>query len=247
MPTFIDHIEKNLLEQMKNQITQFFLLLILIGSNFNVSAQQSASEGSMLTVPVFGGNELTLQKFLTDQLKDKNIGNVTGKSPVFRMRLMVTKTNEIKNLKVLDSLPNSPQNKNINDAIIRSNLYWKSGLLKTTAIDMNIILTIKFQPGSNVISSATFDVERDNLLANSFYNEGAALAQNSKFEEALKYLNETIAIMPGDIDALYNRGICHLKTNNIPAACIDWKKVAQMGSEDANSFILKYCAEGIKN
>ncbi|OQA11514.1 MAG: Tetratricopeptide repeat protein [Bacteroidetes bacterium ADurb.Bin397] len=119
--------------------------------------------------------------------------------------------------------------------------------MKTTAIDMNIILTIKFQPGSNVISSATFDVERDNLLANSFYNEGAALAQNSKFEEALKYLNETIAIMPGDIDALYNRGICHLKTNNIPAACIDWKKVAQMGSEDANSFILKYCAEPVKN
>lgn len=247
MPTFIDQIVKNLLEQMKNQITQFLLLLILIGSNFNVSAQQSASEASLITAPVFGGDALTLQKFLTDQLKDKNIGNVTGKSPVFRMRLMVTKSNEIKNLKVLDSLPNSPQNKNINDAIIRSNLYWKSGLLKSTAIDLNIILTIKFQSGSNVISSATFDVERDNLLANNFYNEGASLAQNSKFEEALKYLNEAVAIMPGDIDALYNRGICHLKTNNIPAACIDWKKVAQMGSEDANSFILKYCAEGIKN
>lgn len=247
MPTFIDQIVKNLLEQMKNQITQFLLLLILIGSNFNVSAQQSASEASLITAPVFGGDALTLQKFLTDQLKDKNIGNVTGKSPVFRMKLMVTKSNEIKNLKVLDSLPNNTQNKNINDAIIRSNLYWKSGFLKSTAIDLNIIISIKFQPGSNVISSATIEVERDNLLANNFYNEGAALAQNSKFEEALKYLNETIAIMPGDIDALYNRGICHLKTNNIPAACSDWKKVAQMGSEDANSFIMKYCAEGMKN
>lgn len=232
---------------MKRQITQFLLLLILIGSNFTVSAQQAASEGSMITVPVFGGDELTLQKFLTDQLKDKNIGNATGKSTVFRMRLLVSKTNEIKNLKVLDSLPNSSQNKNINDAIIRSNIYWKSGFLKTTAIDMNIVLTIKFQSGSNIISAASFDVERDNLLANNFYNEGAALAQNSKFEEALKYLNEAVAIMPGDIDALYNRGICHLKTNNIPAACSDWKKVSQLGSEDANSFILKYCTEPAKN
>ncbi|MBK7389983.1 MAG: tetratricopeptide repeat protein [Bacteroidetes bacterium] len=232
---------------MKNQITQFLLLLILIGSNIKLSAQQAASEASMITVPVFGGDELTLQKFLTDQLKDKNAGSVTGKSPVFRMRLMVTKTNEIKNLKVIDSLSNNTQNKNINDAIIRSNLYWKSGFLKSTAIDLNIILTIKFQSGSNIISSATFDVERDNLLANNFYNEGASLAQNSKFEEALKFLNETVAIMPGDIDALYNRGICHLKTNNIPAACSDWKKVAQMGSEDANSFILKYCGEPAKN
>ena len=228
---------------MKKQLAQFLFLLILIGSNIKLSAQQAASETSMITVPVFGDDELTLQKFLADQLKDKNSANVTGKSPVFRMKLMVTKTNEIKNFKVLDSLPNSPLNKNINDAIIRSNIYWQSGFMKTTAIDMNIILTIKFQTGSNIISSASFDVERDNLLANNFYNEGAALAQHSKFEEALKYLNEAIAIMPGDIVALYNRGICHLKTNNIPAACTDWKKVSQMGSEEANSFILKYCAE----
>jgi len=82
----------------------------------------------------------------------------------------------------------------------------------------------------------------DIAIPASFNSRYATAAYNAKaYDVALYYFDLALAGLPFDRDNLFKRGICKLKLGNIAGACEDWKKVKELGGDQADEVLAKYC------
>lgn len=85
-------------------------------------------------------------------------------------------------------------------------------------------------------------IELNPLSANSYMGRGIIKMDVMKnFEEAIKDYDKAISINPRFAQAYYNRGLAELRSGNIAEACIDFKKVKQLGFSRADELILQHC------
>ena len=78
---------------------------------------------------------------------------------------------------------------------------------------------------------------------NSWYFRGSCKYALGQYEEAIKDFDKTLKLVdPEDYDSLHLRGICEFRLGRYEyAACEDWKKAAELGSEDAAELLKKHC------
>jgi tetratricopeptide (TPR) repeat protein len=62
-------------------------------------------------------------------------------------------------------------------------------------------------------------------------------------DDAVADLNKAIQLDPGLAKAYYNLGVIKFVRNDLDGACIDWKKAAEMGYEQAVIYINKHCKQ----
>lgn len=74
-----------------------------------------------------------------------------------------------------------------------------------------------------------------------FFAMGVKLMTSKNFEEAALWFGAVLESNEKDLDALFNRAICYLKTNDIKSACKDWERAAKLGDPDAPTLIQKNC------
>ena len=60
-------------------------------------------------------------------------------------------------------------------------------------------------------------------------------------DDAIADLNKAIQLNPALAKAYYNLGVIKFVRNDLPGACNDWKKAADMGNEQAITYINMHC------
>lgn len=124
---------------------------------------------------------------------------------------------------------------------------WIPAKLNGHNVDISIIVfaSLVNREGLNLklfyFVSARFIYLTDNVFINNYYNEGVGLSEQSKDSDAILYFDEALKIAPKDINALYNRGVCKLKTGDKTGSCKDWQVIHDYGYNDADGLIQKHC------
>lgn len=73
------------------------------------------------------------------------------------------------------------------------------------------------------------------------YKNGIIAMLRSDYYQAIDCFTKYIETDPKDAEALFQRGMCYFKLNDLNNACIDWKKVKGPKSNMANNFINQFC------
>lgn len=115
---------------------------------------------------------------------------------------------------------------------------WKPGMKNGKPVKVYFNMPINFKlNGSSLEKSVITNKEYSDF----YYNLGVKYSESKKYELAIENFTNCLKYNPEDIDALYNRGTMFLKINLTEKACIDWKKIKELGKNDADELLKKYC------
>lgn len=74
-----------------------------------------------------------------------------------------------------------------------------------------------------------------------FFSRGTCYTKKRKSEEAVADFTEALKLRPESTSALVNRGFGYYNMKEKTKSCADWLKVRDLGSNQANPYIAKYC------
>ena len=114
-------------------------------------------------------------------------------------------------------------------AVKNSSKYWTPAKLDNK--DVSVLHTEIF----NFISHPKFEKQYYN------YRDGFFAMQRGEYNKAISLFNICIEIDPEDKNALYQRGFCYYKLDNLENACNDWRNIKYLKSNMADNLINEIC------
>lgn len=79
-------------------------------------------------------------------------------------------------------------------------------------------------------------------FAEAYHARGLLLGKEfHKYNKAIKDFSKAIKLKPDYAEAYYNRGVTYRILDDIKNSCEDWKKAKELGYEEADVLIEKYC------
>jgi hypothetical protein len=114
-------------------------------------------------------------------------------------------------------------------AVNKSSKYWIPAKLENK--DVSVLHTETF----NFISNPKFEKQYYN------YRDGVIAMQQGDYNKAIGLFNICLESDPEDKNALYQRGICYYKLDNLENACNDWRKIKELKSNMADNLIIEIC------
>ncbi len=123
-------------------------------------------------------------------------------------------------------------------------------------IDSEVVRVLKstdgmWIPGSNNATpvamvkevAITFKMQYSNhlRLAQKLYKRGNKKLFKNKPQRALKLFDRAIVYQPYSSPLLFTRGVTRLSVGNMAGACKDWNRLKTLGSDLADSYLMKYC------
>jgi tetratricopeptide (TPR) repeat protein len=91
------------------------------------------------------------------------------------------------------------------------------------------------------IDDYTKAIDKNKDYADAYNNRGVIKLKQKDYKAAVKDFDKAIKIKPDYSSAYVNRGFTKKELNDIKGACKDWKKAAELGYEQANKLLKKYC------
>ena len=109
--------------------------------------------------------------------------------------------------------------------------YYKNGLEKYEIKDF-----------AGALSDFTITIEMNPDMAEAYYSRGLLYGKEyHKYNKAIKDFTKAIKLKPDYAEAYYNRGVTYRILDDLKNSCTDWKKAKELGFEDADELIEKYC------
>ncbi len=224
------------------QLLLSFMLLCSIAAT-----AQKANELYLFSTPVFGVGKNAFTEYFQTNIHISERDKKKDIRGSIRMKFRLCKDGAVKDVQILDTTSNSVFNDKALDRLKTSMFHWTPAMINKEKQDVTVIANIgaALIDGSEIhyIILANYSIVLDNLMLNNYYNMGSELATKEMYKEAIPYFSEVLQNATSDLDALYNRGVCYLKTDEIPKACEDWKRMKKLGNGDADGLIEKYCKE----
>lgn len=109
--------------------------------------------------------------------------------------------------------------------------YYKNGLEKYEMKDFN-----------GALSDFTIALEIKPDIPEAYYSRGLLYGKDlHKYKKAIKDFTKAIKLNPDYAEAFYNRGVTYRILDDMKKSCEDWHKAKELGFEDAEILIEKYC------
>lgn len=74
-----------------------------------------------------------------------------------------------------------------------------------------------------------------------FYQLAGVYVALKKYKNAIEVYEKAISLEPRSGNAYLNRGMCHARERDMDKACQDWKKAAELGSQEAETLVTNQC------
>jgi tetratricopeptide (TPR) repeat protein len=115
--------------------------------------------------------------------------------------------------------------------------YYKNGIEKYDLKDF-----------AGALSDFSIAIEMKSDFAEAYFSRGLLYGKEfHKYTKAIKDFNKAIKLKDDYAEAYYNRGVTHRILDDIKKSCEDWHKAKELGYEDADFLIEKYCNKFIKD
>lgn len=109
--------------------------------------------------------------------------------------------------------------------------YLKTGLEKIEILDFD-----------GAYSDFTIAIEMDPSNAEAYYRRGLLLGKElHKYTKAIKDFTKAIKLKNDFAEAYYDRGVTYRILDDLANSCADWHRAKELGYEDAEMLIEKYC------
>lgn len=223
-------------------------LIFLLSLSFGELTQaQTGTTLYKFIPPSFGNGDEALNHYFSENiiLKSKDFKTAITGSVTIKFKL--TKEGELTDFVMLDSSSSTQLNQDVLKCLKLNKKMWHKAKIAGQYCDINIIVGVRLSAPDgqiyNYYVSAGFNYVIDGTLHNNYYNIGSDFATKGMFQEAIPYFDVILSKSTSDVDALYNRGVCHMKTGDMTKACADWQIIQNSGKQDADKLLLKYCAK----
>ncbi|MBC3847609.1 hypothetical protein H8K90_14525 [Winogradskyella echinorum] len=77
--------------------------------------------------------------------------------------------------------------------------------------------------------------------AKKFFNKGLKAYQKNDFEKAINFFTKSYNLDSVNIDALYNIAAIYYETGSLELACVNWKKLSELGQKRGISLLENHC------
>ena len=77
--------------------------------------------------------------------------------------------------------------------------------------------------------------------SSNFFNKGLRAFDRNDFSSAINFFSQSYDIDHTFIDALYNRATSYYSNNQLNMACIDWKRLKELGQKNGERYYLENC------
>lgn len=95
---------------------------------------------------------------------------------------------------------------------------------------------------AGALSDFTVAIELNSKFAEAYYFRGLLYGKEfHKYSKAIKDFTKAIKLKGDYAEAYYNRGVTHVILDDIKNSCEDLKKAKELGFEDADMLIERYC------
>ncbi|NQX98007.1 MAG: TonB family protein [Flavobacteriales bacterium] len=186
-------------------------------------------------MPEFPGGMKEMYMFLAKNIyypREAKEQNIQGKVYV---NFVVGKNGVLRDVKIIRGIHKSLDDEALR--VIRIMPKWEPGIQRGKKVAVSYNLPISFKLGGDKLpfpspSKADFN-----------FNAAVKLHEKGKYKMAIKYYSDGIKKDSKHINSYYNRGLCYYKLKIMGLACTDWGKAKELGSQDAENLIKKYCAE----
>ncbi|MBL0341186.1 MAG: tetratricopeptide repeat protein [Bacteroidetes bacterium] len=208
---------------------------------------QSSTSLYKFTPPWFGNGDKAIKSYFLENilLKERDF-KFEIKGAVI-VKFMLTKEGELKDFVIIDSTNSVQLNQDVIKCLKLSKGLWHRATINEQFCDITIIVDVRLIAGDSQLYGyyveSNFEYSKDAILFNNYYNIGSDLASKGLYQEALPYFDVLINQSTTDVDALYNRGVCHMKLGDMTKACADWQIIQNSGKSDADKLLLKYCGK----
>jgi tetratricopeptide (TPR) repeat protein len=109
--------------------------------------------------------------------------------------------------------------------------YYKNGLSKYDLKDF-----------VGALSDFSIAIEILPDFAEAYYLRGLLYGKElHKYTKAIKDFTKAIKVKTDYAEAYFNRGVTYRILDDVKKSCADWKKAKELGFEDADKLIEKYC------
>lgn len=229
-------------------IKKLLTLLFLLSLSFvEITQAQTGTKLYKFVPPSFGNGDEALNHYFSENLILKSKDFKTEIKGAVTIKFKLTKDGELIDFVMLDSSSSTQFNQDALKCLKLNKKMWHRAKIDGQFCDITIFVGVRlFAPDGQVYRyyvGADYNYVIDGTLINNYYNMGSDLASKGMYQEAVPYFDQIISLSSSDVDALYNRGVCHMKTGDMTKACADWQIIQNSGKPDADKLLLKYCAK----
>ena len=167
------------------------------------------------------------QKYIYDNVGGKG-GDGSGSSGHLAATFIVSKTGIADSLKILEGI--SPEfDKRFIKTFTKAKKNWKPAVLNGKYVPVQMSVDLNYGAFGPSVSAFEYTGQ-----ANSAFKQ-------KDYQGALYFYDQALKNRPADRENLYNRGICKKMLGNLAGACEDWKKIKELGGNEADDLLAKYC------
>lgn len=171
-------------------------------------------------------NDESFHEFLRNNIAEYS--NVVSSDNFFFATFIIRPDRSIDSMRIYKGINKEFDSQFIN-AVNKSLKYWIPAKLNDK--DVSVLHTETF----NFISNPKFEKQYYN------YRDGVIAMQRGDYYKAISLFNICLESDPEDKNALYQRGICHYKLDNLENACNDWRKIKELKSNMADNLMNELC------
>lgn len=92
------------------------------------------------------------------------------------------------------------------------------------------------------LSDFTLAIEYKKDFHEAYFMRGLIYGREiHKYNKSIKDFNKAIKYKPGYAEAYFNIGVTYRILDDVPKACTYWKKAKELGYDEADALIQKYC------
>jgi tetratricopeptide (TPR) repeat protein len=100
----------------------------------------------------------------------------------------------------------------------------------------------EYKDFKGAISDFTLALEYKKDFYEAYFMRGLIYGKEiHKYKKAIKDFTKAIKIKPDYGEAYFNIGVTYRVLDDVPKACVNWKKAEELGFEGATDLIRKYC------
>ena len=220
---------------MEKKILHIIVLLlfsVMFINETNAQNSYATKRVAAFVEPKFPGGKAVLDKWLVENMKFPKQAKEIGIQGTVVAEFTVSAIGGISGIRIIKSLGSGCDRET--ERLIESMPKWSPAKRKGTNISYKTQVRVNF---GNPKEIAELEIK-----TNYVYNKGIDAQKNGEYEMAIELYTNVIEITPYmDLDAIYNRGLCKMKTGDREGACSDWDRGRKIGSDESSQMIEKYC------